>query len=172
MLPKLLFFAGLIISILPFASPPLALTLGIAFGLCLAHPYTKQAKSSAKTLLQASVIGLGFGMNLLEVLRAGRSGFLYTALGIAATLALGLWMGRMMQVWQGGGGEAESPEKTARKARKELDEKAEERVKAILTEAQFGKMPEKKIDARQPWEDMIGDRSEWVDDDIVVETGK
>jgi uncharacterized integral membrane protein (TIGR00698 family) len=37
-------------------------------------------------------------MNLLEVLRAGRSGFLYTALGITTTLALGLWMGRQMRI--------------------------------------------------------------------------
>lgn len=98
MLAKTLFFAGLLISLAPFASPPLALTLGIAFGLGVAHPYAKEAKTYAKTLLQVCVIGLGFGMNLLEVLRAGRSGFVYTALGIAATLALGWWMGRKLQV--------------------------------------------------------------------------
>lgn len=98
MLSKLLFFVGLIISVSPFASPPLALALGLAFGLSVTHPFAKQSKSYAKTLLQASVIGLGFGMNLLEVLRAGRSGFVYTALGIAATLALGWWMGRKLEV--------------------------------------------------------------------------
>lgn len=83
-------------------------------------------------------------------------------------------MGRMMQSYQfmGGGGDEESPEKTARKVRKELDERAEERVKALLTPGQLGKMPEKKVDTRQPWEDMMPDRSEWVDDDIVVEPGK
>lgn len=83
-------------------------------------------------------------------------------------------MGRMMQSFQawGGGGEAESPEKKARDERREIDKRTEERVKAILSEAQYAKMPEKKVDARQPWDDMMPDRSEWVDDDIVVEGGK
>ena len=98
MLPKLLFFSGLLISFSPYGSPPLALTMGIAFGLSVAHPYVKEARTYAKTLLQASVVGLGFGMNLLAVLRAGQAGFLYTALGISATLALGWWMGRRLHV--------------------------------------------------------------------------
>lgn len=98
MFPKLLFLAMLLFSASPWASPPVALALGIAFGLFLTHPFPKEAKSYSKTLLQVSVVGLGFGMNLHDVLRAGRSGFLYTALGISATLALGLVLGRLMQV--------------------------------------------------------------------------
>lgn len=76
----------------------MALAFGIAFGLFLTHPFPKEAKSYSKILLQVSVVGLGFGMNLHEVLRAGRSGFLYTAIGITATLLLGLALGRMMKV--------------------------------------------------------------------------
>ncbi|MBI1765245.1 MAG: putative sulfate exporter family transporter [Acidobacteria bacterium] len=98
MVPKLLFLAALLFSISPWASPPLALALGIGFGLFLAHPFPKEAKTYAKTLLQVSVVGLGFGMNLHEVVRAGRSGFLYTAIGITATMLLGLALGRMMKV--------------------------------------------------------------------------
>jgi uncharacterized integral membrane protein (TIGR00698 family) len=98
MAPKLLFLAALLFSISPWASPPLALAFGIAFGLFLTHPFPKEAKSYSKTLLQFSVVGLGFGMNLHDVVRAGRSGFLYTAIGITATLLLGLALGRMMQV--------------------------------------------------------------------------
>ena len=41
---------------------------------------------------------MGFGMNLHEVLRAGRSGFLYTACGIAFALTVGLFLGRLLQV--------------------------------------------------------------------------
>lgn len=98
MAPRLLFLAALLFSISPWASPPLALAFGIAFGLFLTHPFPKEAKSYSKILLQVSVVGLGFGMNLHEVLRAGRSGFLYTAIGITATLLLGLALGRMMKV--------------------------------------------------------------------------
>lgn len=43
-------------------------------------------------------MGLGFGMNLDEVLRAGRSGFLYTAATISFALILGLLAGRLLRV--------------------------------------------------------------------------
>ena len=98
MFPRLLFLLALLFTISPWASPPLALALGIAFGLLLTHPFPKEAKTYSKMLLQASVVGLGFGMNLYEVLRAGRSGFLYTALGIAATMLVGWALGRVMRV--------------------------------------------------------------------------
>jgi uncharacterized integral membrane protein (TIGR00698 family) len=79
-------------------SPPIALALGLAFGLFVTNPFAKRTKSFSKTLLQASVVGLGFGMNLHEVVRAGRSGFVYTALGIAATMAAGIALGRLLKV--------------------------------------------------------------------------
>jgi hypothetical protein len=41
-----------------------------------------ESHSLAKLLLQASVVALAFGMNLKQVLHAGRSGFLYTAISI------------------------------------------------------------------------------------------
>jgi uncharacterized membrane protein YadS len=44
--------------------------------------------------LQASLVGLGLGMNLAEVVKVGRSGFLYTACGITAAMLLGLAIGR------------------------------------------------------------------------------
>jgi len=74
------------------------LAIGLAFGLFFTHPYSKQTKSFSKILLQACVVGLGFGMNLQQVVRAGRSGFVYTAVGIAATMALGLALGRLLKV--------------------------------------------------------------------------
>jgi uncharacterized integral membrane protein (TIGR00698 family) len=98
MLPKLIFFLALIFVLTPWASPPIALAIGLIFGLFLHHPYAKQTKSLSKTLLQVCVVGLGFGMNLHQVVRAGMSGFVYTALGIAATMALGLALGKILKV--------------------------------------------------------------------------
>ena len=46
-------------------------------------------------LLQVSVVALGFGMNLHEVVKAGRSGFIYTALGISFSLMAGLALGKV-----------------------------------------------------------------------------
>ena len=97
-LSKTIFAVGLIISFAGFLSPPVALTLGILFGLSLAHPYISESRGIARILLQSSVVALGFGMNLHEVLRAGRSGFLYTALGICFALLLGLALGRILEV--------------------------------------------------------------------------
>jgi uncharacterized integral membrane protein (TIGR00698 family) len=95
---KTVFFVGLICSASGFLSPPVALGLGLIFGLVFAHPFPGDSKNLARFLLQASVVALGFGMNLREVLRAGRSGFVYTALGITFALALGLLMGRLLKV--------------------------------------------------------------------------
>jgi uncharacterized integral membrane protein (TIGR00698 family) len=96
--PKTLFFLGLIGSASGFLSPPVALVLGLVFGLTFAHPYPSDSGELAKFLLKASVVALGFGMDLHEVLRAGRSGFLYTAIGITSAMCLGLLLGRLFKV--------------------------------------------------------------------------
>ena len=92
------FFAGLIVSASGYISPPIALTAGIIFGLSVAHPLPADSKDLSRFLLQASVVALGFGMNLHEVIKAGRSGFVYTALGICFALIVGLALGKFLQV--------------------------------------------------------------------------
>jgi uncharacterized integral membrane protein (TIGR00698 family) len=96
--PKIIFFLLLILSASGFISAPIALCAGIIFGLCLPHPYAADSKSLSKFLLQASIVALGFGMNLGEVLKAGRSGFLYTAAGITFAMLAGLLLGRLLRV--------------------------------------------------------------------------
>jgi uncharacterized integral membrane protein (TIGR00698 family) len=97
-LAKILFFLALVLSFTGLLSPPVALTIGILFGLCFAHPYAAAARTSARILLQVCVVALGFGMNLHEVLKAGRSGFVYTALGISFALLAGLALGKLLRV--------------------------------------------------------------------------
>ncbi|MGI8923393.1 MAG: YeiH family protein [Fimbriimonadales bacterium] len=79
-----------------FTSPPIALALGILFALTLGNPYPSQTSKVQKTLLQACVVGLGFGMNLQSVLGAGRTGFVFTVATIAGTLVLGYIVGTWM----------------------------------------------------------------------------
>ena len=98
MLARVLFFAALIFSCTGILSPPLALTVGITFGLAFAHPYLAETRVAARWLLQVCVVALGFGMNLQQVLKAGRSGFVYTALGITFALLVGLTLGKLLQV--------------------------------------------------------------------------
>ena len=95
---KTLFFVGLILCASGFISPPIALLLGLIYGFCFVHPYQADSRALSRFLLQASVVGMGFGMNLHEVLRAGRSGFVYTACGIAFALTVGLLFGRLLLV--------------------------------------------------------------------------
>ena len=95
---KIVFILALILSLSGWISPPVALTLGIIFGLSLRHPYAQLSRNAARILLQVSVVALGFGMNLHEVVRAGRSGFIYTALGISFSLIAGLAIGRFLGI--------------------------------------------------------------------------
>ena len=95
---KNIFFLGLILAASGLISPPVALVGGLIFGFSCVHPFQSSAKQLSKLLLQISVIGLGFGMNLHEVLRAGRSGFLYTAIGISFAMLLGWALGKSLGV--------------------------------------------------------------------------
>jgi len=95
---KAAFFLLLILSASGFISPPIALCAGLIFGLATQHPYAADSRAFSKFLLQASVVALGFGMNLHEVLKAGRNGFLYTALGIGFALGAGFLIGKLFSV--------------------------------------------------------------------------
>jgi uncharacterized integral membrane protein (TIGR00698 family) len=95
---KNLFFVGIILAASGFVSPPFALLGGLIYGLTLIHPFHVESKTLSKFLLQASVVALGFGMNLHQVVHAGQSGFVYTALSITGAMLLGLGLGYLIHV--------------------------------------------------------------------------
>jgi len=97
-LAKILFVLALVLSLTGILSPPVALLSGILFGLLFTHPFAQSSRTAARILLQVSVVALGFGMNLFEVLKAGRSGFIYTALGISFAFLVGTALARLLQV--------------------------------------------------------------------------
>jgi uncharacterized integral membrane protein (TIGR00698 family) len=84
-------------SLLPFVSPGAALMVGIAVALTMGNPFPLTTARLITPLLQVSVIGLGAGMNLSEVGRAGVHGFFYTVIGITLTMSIGLTLGRMIR---------------------------------------------------------------------------
>ena len=98
MITRIIFFAGLALAAVGILSPPIALVAGIALGLIFTNPYLDLSRVLAKFLLQASVVALGFGMDLGAVLRAGRTGFVYTAITVIAALGLGHLIGRVLRV--------------------------------------------------------------------------
>lgn len=97
---KNIFFIGLILAASGLVSPPVALAGGLIYGFSFLHPFHVEAKRLSNLLLQASVVGLGFGMDLQQVMQAGRSGFIYTACSISIALLLGWGLGRLFQVKQ------------------------------------------------------------------------
>jgi uncharacterized integral membrane protein (TIGR00698 family) len=99
-LRRVIFIALLLFVAVPsrWMSPPIALVLGVVFGLFVSHPYAPASRRAARLLLQVSVVALGFAMNFGEVLRAGASGFVYTLLGIAFALVVGSILGRILSV--------------------------------------------------------------------------
>lgn len=78
--------------------PAVGLVLGVGFALFLQSPWPKEGKQGATSVLQASVVLLGFAMDLFSVLRAGRDGAVAAVVGITLTLALGYALGRLLRV--------------------------------------------------------------------------
>ena len=98
-IPRRVAFVALALLVLtPWASPAIALALGAAFALALGNPFADATRSAQKWLLQACVVGLGFGMPLAAVVRAGAAGVGYTMAGIATALTLGTLLGRWLRV--------------------------------------------------------------------------
>ena len=95
---KTVFLLGLILAATGLVSPPIALVAGIIFGFAFEHPFRREASSLSKLLLKVSVVMLGFGMNLRQVIHAGRSGFLYTAISIVLAVTIGLVLGKAFRV--------------------------------------------------------------------------
>lgn len=81
----------------PFTSwltPPVALLMGLAYALIFGSTHRRANKLGSKVLLQYSVVGLGFGMNLGESLASGRDGMMFTIISVFGTLLLGWFIGR------------------------------------------------------------------------------
>lgn len=79
-----------------WCTPPIMLFLGLAYALLCGQGYPSFNKKISKSLLQYSVVGLGFGMNLYESLASGREGMLFTIISVVGTLAIGMLIGRKL----------------------------------------------------------------------------
>ena len=79
-----------------WCTPPIMLFIGLAYALICGQSYPSLNKKISKSLLQYSVVGLGFGMNLYESLASGREGMLFTIFSVVGTLILGMLIGRKL----------------------------------------------------------------------------
>lgn len=95
---KIVFFLLILFCLTPYASPPVALALGLGMALTLGNPFAERAAKINKYLLRGSVVLLGFGMDLHSVIKAGKDGILFTVTTIFGTLALGYLVGKLLNI--------------------------------------------------------------------------
>lgn len=79
-----------------WVTPPVSLFLGLAFALICGQAHPKFNKKVSKYLLQYSVVGLGFGMNLQASLASGKDGMEFTILSVVGTMIIGMLIGRKL----------------------------------------------------------------------------
>lgn len=101
-----LYWTLLVLMLFPFdkvighqlIGPPVALFIGLLFAFIFGIPYPKFNKKLSKYLLQASVVGLGFGMNLEKSLQSGAEGMVFTVVSVIGVMVIGVWLGRYMSI--------------------------------------------------------------------------
>ncbi|MBF0576232.1 YeiH family protein [Dysgonomonas sp. GY617] len=98
LLRKIVFILLVILCLFPFVEPPVALLAGFLLSFTIGHPYLHLNNKATKILLQASVVGLGFGMNLFEAMEAGKEGLIFTVSSIVLTLGFGLLLGKLFHI--------------------------------------------------------------------------
>ncbi|MCM1310227.1 MAG: putative sulfate exporter family transporter [Bacteroides sp.] len=79
-------------------TPAYALLLGLIFAFTFENPFPKFNKKCSKYLLQASVVGYGFSMNLQESLKSGAEGMTFTIVSVVGVMVLGVLLGYWLHV--------------------------------------------------------------------------
>lgn len=95
---KIIFILGATLCLTPFVSPAIALLMGLIVAQFTGHPYLHLNHKATNLLLQASVVGLGFGMNIHTAMQAGKEGVLFTVASISGTLIFGYLMGKWLSI--------------------------------------------------------------------------
>ncbi|MCF0054931.1 YeiH family protein [Dyadobacter sp. CY356] len=95
---KIIFALCAVLCLTPFISPAAALVMGLVVAQFSGHPYLHLNHKATHLLLQLSVVGLGFGMNLHSAFRTGKEGVIFTIISIAITLAVGYGLGKVFRI--------------------------------------------------------------------------
>lgn len=95
---RIIFFTAAALCLLPIVTPPVALAMGLAVALFCGHPYEHVNHKATHLLLQVSVVGLGFGMDVSHALQAGKEGFLFTIVSISCILIGGFFLGKLLKI--------------------------------------------------------------------------
>lgn len=88
---------GALLCLHPSVPSPAALIAGILIAVAVGNDWLPQTKKVTAKLLPYSVVGLGAGMNLEVVARAGLDGLGYTVVGISLSLLAGWGLGKLLK---------------------------------------------------------------------------
>ncbi|MDP4204987.1 MAG: putative sulfate exporter family transporter [Bacteroidota bacterium] len=97
-LSKLVFILLAIICLTPWIDSTLALLMGILLSFILGNPFQSFTKTATQKLLQISIIGLGFSINLNDAIKAGTDGIILMIVSISSTLIIGTLLSRLFKV--------------------------------------------------------------------------
>lgn len=95
---EVIFLLAVVFCLSPLISPPIALLMGLVIAQFIGHPYLHLNHKATHILLQISVVGLGFGMNVNSALKAGREGISLTVVSIIGTLVIGTLIGKFLTI--------------------------------------------------------------------------
>ena len=95
---ELIFLLAFVLCLSPFITPPIALLMGLIIAQFIGHPYLHLNHKATHILLQISVVGLGFGMNVTSAMKAGKEGIIFTIISIIATLIIGYVLGEFLKI--------------------------------------------------------------------------
>lgn len=95
---EVIFLLAFVFCLSPFITPPIALLMGLIIAQFVGHPYLHLNHRATHILLQVSVVGLGFGMNVSSAFEAGKAGLIFTIISIFGTLALGYFLGKYLKI--------------------------------------------------------------------------
>jgi uncharacterized integral membrane protein (TIGR00698 family) len=95
---QVLYLLLLFICCFPFMSASWALLLGLIFSLLIGTPFKENVDKWGTYLLKASVIGLGFGINVQVLLKAGRENVGMTTAFVFGILLIGIILGVFLKI--------------------------------------------------------------------------
>lgn len=87
-----------ILSLFKIVTAPVALVAGIIVAFFIGNPNMSHSHKLSKEILQWSIVGMGFGINLKHAAEAGAEGLLVTAISIGLTLTIGYFIGRKLNI--------------------------------------------------------------------------
>lgn len=95
---EVIFLLAVVFCLSPLITSPIALLMGLLIAQFIGHPYLHLNHKATHILLQVSVVGLGFGMDVTNALKAGKEGILFTIVSIIGTLVIGFFMGKFLKI--------------------------------------------------------------------------